>query len=60
MVGFVIILSILVACVALLAEWYTLFFLSIFALFVAIIAWGVQIGNKVDVSHMPRYRRNAL
>jgi hypothetical protein len=60
MIGIILILSILIACIALLAEWYTLFFLSIFVMFVAIVAWGIKMEDKVDVSHMPRSRRNAL
>lgn len=58
--GFLAILSVLVACIALLAEWYMLFFASIFALFIALVGIGIRISDKVDVSHLPESLRNAL
>ena len=56
----VLILSILLGCIALLSECYMLFFASIFMLFVALVALGIKVGDKVDVSHMPESLRNAL
>ena len=56
----VVILSILVACIAILAEFYMLFFASMFVLFIALVALGIKVGDKVDVSHMPRSLKNGL